>query len=78
MNVADVTAEFRFVPEQQEQGFRGVLFVPMVRDGVSIGVIGVSRLVIGLFPESQVELSRPSLTKLSSRSRMCGCSTNWR
>jgi two-component system, NtrC family, sensor kinase len=56
MNVADVTAEFRFVPGQQEQGFRSVLFVPMVRDGVSIGVIGVSRLVVGPFPENQVEL----------------------
>ena len=56
MNVADVTVEFRFVPGQQEQGFRSVLFVPMVRDGVSIGVIGVSRLVVGPFPENQVEL----------------------
>jgi two-component system, NtrC family, sensor kinase len=56
MNVPDVTSEFRFVPAQQEQGFRSILFVPMVRDGVSIGVIGVSRMVVGPFPESQVEL----------------------
>ena len=56
MNVPDVTSEFRFVPGQQEQGFRSVLFVPMVRDGVSIGVIGVSRMVVGPFPENQVEL----------------------
>jgi signal transduction histidine kinase len=56
MNVPDVTAEFRFVPGQQEQGFRSVLFVPMVRDGASIGVIGVSRMIVGPFPESQVEL----------------------
>ena len=56
MNVADVSAEFRFVPGQQEQGFRSVVFVPMVRDGVSIGVIGVSRMVVGAFPQQQVEL----------------------
>jgi GAF domain-containing protein len=56
MNVSDVTAEFRFVPGQQEQGFRSVLFVPMVRDGVSIGVIGVSRMIVGPFPDNQVEL----------------------
>ena len=37
MNVPDVTSEFRFVPGQQEQGFRSVLFVPMVRDAMSIG-----------------------------------------
>src|SRR4029450_4256147 len=58
MNVPDVTSEIRFVPGQQEQGFRSVLFVPMVRDGVSIGVIGVSRMVVGPFPENQVELLR--------------------
>ena len=56
MNVPDVTSEFRFVPGQQEQGFRSVLFVPMVRDAMSIGVIGVSRMVVGPFPENQVEL----------------------
>jgi GAF domain-containing protein/CheY-like chemotaxis protein len=56
MNVPDVTTAFRFVPGQQEQGFRSVLFVPMIRDGVSIGVIGVSRIVVGPFPDSQVEL----------------------
>jgi two-component system, NtrC family, sensor kinase len=56
MNVADVTSEFRFVSGQQEQGFRSALFVPMVRDGIGIGVIGVSRMVVGPFPEHQVEL----------------------
>ena len=56
INVPDVTSELRFVPGQQEQGFRSVLFVPMVRGGVSIGVIGVSRMVVGPFPENQVDL----------------------
>jgi GAF domain-containing protein len=56
MNVPDVTTEFRFVPGQREDGFRSVLFVPMLRDGVSIGVIGVSRIEVGAFPEDQVQL----------------------
>ena len=56
VNLADVTTEFRFVPGQQEQGFRSVLWVPMIRDGVSVGAIAVSRLVVEPFPDSQVEL----------------------
>jgi signal transduction histidine kinase len=56
VNLADVTTEFRFVPGQQEQGFRSVLWVPMIHDGVSVGAIGVSRLVVEPFPDNQVEL----------------------
>jgi signal transduction histidine kinase len=58
MNVADVTTAYRFVAGQQEQGFRSVLFVPMIRDGVGLGVIGAARLVVGPFPDDQVELLR--------------------
>jgi GAF domain-containing protein len=56
MNVPDVTTAYRYVPGQQEAGFRSVLVVPMVREGASIGAIAVSRLEIGAFPENQVEL----------------------
>jgi GAF domain-containing protein len=56
MNVPDVTAEFRFVPGQREQGYRSALFVPILRDGDSIGTIGVSRREVGAFPEEQVQL----------------------
>src|SRR6185503_8606240 len=56
MNVADVTSEFRFAAGQKEQGYRSALFVPMIRDGASIGVIGVSRQAVGMFPDNQVEL----------------------
>jgi len=56
MNVPDVTAEFRFVPGQADDRFRSALWVPMIRDDVSIGAIGVSRLEIGAFPDNQVEL----------------------
>ena len=56
VNLADVTTEFRFVPGQQEQGFRSVLWVPMIREGVSVGTIGVARLLAEPFPDNQVEL----------------------
>ena len=56
VNVGDVTERFRHVPGQREDGFRSVLFVPMLRGGASIGLIGVSRLEVGAFPEDQVEL----------------------
>ena len=42
MNVPDVTTAFSFAPGQREAGYHSALFVPMVRDGVSIGAIGVS------------------------------------
>src|SRR5262249_58412831 len=37
-------------------GFRSGLGVPMVRHGVVIGAIAVSRTAVGLFPDAQVEL----------------------
>ena len=85
MNVPDVTSEFRFVPGQQEQGFRSVLRAE-VRDGVSIGVIGVSRMVVGPFPENQVELlcdigswagQRPRLGLMLSNPTSITCSASW-
>jgi signal transduction histidine kinase len=56
MNISNVVAEFRHVPGQREDGVHSVLLVPMLRDGASIGVIGVSRMEIGAFPENQVQL----------------------
>jgi GAF domain-containing protein/CheY-like chemotaxis protein/anti-sigma regulatory factor (Ser/Thr protein kinase) len=56
VNVSDVLIEFRSSIGQRELGHRAVLAVPMVREGVSIGVIATSRAEPGSFPESQVEL----------------------
>jgi GAF domain-containing protein/CheY-like chemotaxis protein len=56
VNVADVTSDFRFAAGQREQGYRSVLFVPMIRDGAAVGVIGVSRMAAEKFPDNQVEL----------------------
>jgi GAF domain-containing protein len=38
------------------RGFRGLLFVPLLRDGATIGVIGVSRAEAGAFAAHHVQL----------------------
>jgi signal transduction histidine kinase len=56
INVADVLAEYREPIGQRELGHRSVLAVPMLREGVAVGVIATSRGEPGLFPEKQVQL----------------------
>jgi GAF domain-containing protein len=56
MNVADVLQTVRRPLGQNLFGFRSGLGVPMVRHGVVIGAIAVSRTAVGLFPDAQVEL----------------------
>jgi two-component system, NtrC family, sensor kinase len=37
-------------------GLKSVLWVPMIREGAAIGVIGVVRATVGLFSDEQVRL----------------------
>jgi signal transduction histidine kinase len=58
VNIADVLADpaydnHRF---QQNRGFRAVLSVPLMREGVPIGTINVSRNAPGTFSQRHVEL----------------------
>jgi GAF domain-containing protein len=56
VNVADVLEKYRVPIGQSELGHRSVVAVPMLRDGIAIGVIAAARRDPGLFPQTQVEL----------------------
>jgi PAS domain S-box-containing protein len=58
LNVADVMAEpgFPFIHIAQVVGIRGMLLVPMLREGEPAGVIAVHRAEPGIFSDAQVEM----------------------
>ena len=58
--------------------FRGIVAVPMLRDGQPIGAIAVARLQAGRFPDRQVGVLKPSPTRRSSPSRTSGSSRSSR
>ena len=45
------------------RGYRSILVVPMLRDGVSIGAIGVTRRDLTQFTDSQIDLLKTSPIK---------------
>jgi len=58
VHVTDVTAdpEYTWAEAQKLGGFRTVLRVPMLRDGVPIGVLALTRSEVRPFTEKQIEL----------------------
>jgi signal transduction histidine kinase len=58
VHIPDVLAdpEYRFAAPQRMSGFRTVLGVPMLREGIPIGVLSLSRSKVRPFTEKQIEL----------------------
>src|SRR5262249_692334 len=58
VHVPDVTAdpEYTWAEAQKLGGFRTVLGVPMLRDGVAIGVLALARSEVRPFTDKQIEL----------------------
>jgi two-component system, NtrC family, sensor kinase len=58
IHIPDVLAdpEYNWLQAQQLGGFRTALGVPMLREGVPIGVLGLSRSEVRLFTDKQIEL----------------------
>ena len=58
VHIPDVQADpdYTFVEGQKLGGFRTVLTVPMLRDGTTIGVLGLTRRAVRPFTDKQIEL----------------------
>jgi GAF domain-containing protein len=58
VHIPDVQADpdYTFVEGQKLGGFRTVLTVPMLRDGTTIGVLGLTRREVRPFTDKQIEL----------------------
>ena len=58
VHVPDVQADedYRFFESSARAGYRAMLSVPLMREGEPIGVMGMTRLVVGPFSERQIEL----------------------
>jgi hypothetical protein len=82
VHIADVQAEVAEFPEASEiarrVGFRTILSVPLMREGVAMGAVQLRRAEAHLFTERQIALLGPSLTRPSSPSRTSACSRSWR
>src|SRR5262249_28052915 len=58
VHIPDVQADsdYTFVEAQRRGGFRTILGVPMMREGVPIGVVALTRFAVRPFSDKQIEL----------------------
>src|SRR5207253_4732131 len=61
VHIPDVLAdpEYTLTDAQKAGGFRTILGVPMLRDGVLVGVVGLQRYEVRPFIDQQVQLVTP-------------------
>jgi GAF domain-containing protein len=85
VNDVEADPEYTLREGQRLGGFRTVLCIPLLREGVPIGVIVLTRSTVRPSPTSKLNLQRLFLTKRQSPLRTYGCSKpsssarrNWR
>jgi GAF domain-containing protein len=61
----------------ERMGLKSVLWVPMIREGAAIGVIGVVRTTAGLFSDEQVRLLQTFADQAVIAIEPRGCSRSW-
>ena len=76
VHIEDVEADpdYDWAPARVIGGFRTLLGVPMLRDGVPTGVLGLDADRCEPFTRSRLSWYRPLPTRRRSLSRTCGCS----
>src|SRR5262249_51668943 len=80
VHIPDVKAdpEYTLVEGQKLGDYRTTLAVPMLREGVVIGVFSLTRSEVCPFSEKQIELARLLPIRQQSQSRTCACLKAWR
>ena len=80
VHIADVKTdpEYTLLEAQRPGDYRTTLCVPMLREGVPIGVLTLTRSEVQPFTDKQIEWSPPSPTRRPLPSRTCACSTKFR
>ena len=80
VQILDIKAdpEYNFSPALESGDFRTALGVPMLREGVPIGVLSLTRRDVRPFSDKQIELAQPSPTRRQLPSRMCAYLTKCR
>ena len=80
VEIPDILADHEYAHRELaiSANFRSIVAVPMLKDGRPIGAIAIARSQIGRLPADKSSCCGHSLTKRSSPSRTCGCSTKCR